>query len=318
MKSFAVVRVNLSPYHHPDFMRMEQELLERIPGIKYQTISDLSGEEEIILITNTHTILKDLPETLLKRTQLILHPNSGYDHFAEDALLWKDIPIVVGHKIRSQAVAEYTLGCLFEGLLETPQHINWNKQRQWKRPLLKDLSVCLFGYGHIGKIIAQTLSAIGMEVTVIDPFLNGFAKSWREIDLKKMKVVLSCMSFNSTSAKLFNHNFFKHAHEELLFINGARGGLVDEIALREFLLSHPKAFAFLDVFEQEPFTEQWQHFPQVWKTSHIAGVYQRLDQGILDFECEVLIDYLNLSADEFKKKYHKELLQNKWYKGELI
>ena len=48
--------------------------------------------------------------------------------------------------------------------------------------------------------------------------------------------------------------------------------------------------AFLDVFQNEPFGDEWIGFPQVWKTSHIAGVENQLDQKILDFEKEKILE----------------------------
>lgn len=317
MNTTFVQRVNLSPYQRADFMEQERILLESIPGVRY--VSEVPVEaKRIVLVTNTHTNLRDLDQDLLKRTSLIIHPNSGYDHFRSDHALWKSIPLVVGHNIRAQAVAEYSLGCLFEGLLEIPQHLTWDKQRRWERTLLKGLPVAIFGMGHIGTRVAAVLKSIGMEVFTVDAFNSRHLKSWRDLELPRMRAVIACMSLNSTSAKYFNHEFFAKAHPELLFINGARGGLVDEAALKEFLQTNPRAFAFLDVFEKEPFGPEWQGHPQVWKTSHIAGVHRDLDQGILDFEASVLKDYMTLTDVDFKMKYQQELLQNKWIQGELI
>ena len=117
---------------------------------------------------------------------------------------------------------------------------------------------------------------------------------------------------------MFNDVFFNKAHPELIFINGARGKLVDEKALKEFLLAHSKAQAFLDVFEKEPFEDSWINFPQVWKTSHIAGVHGELDAGIIDFEEKALKDFVSFDEASFKTKYQRELLQNKRIQGELI
>jgi D-3-phosphoglycerate dehydrogenase len=322
MKSFQAIRVNLSPYQHPDFSRWEKNLLEELPGISYRELNSRDPDQDIVLITNTHTCLSELPQDVLVKTRLILHPNSGYDHFASDKKIWENISTVIGHEIRAQAVAEYTIGCLFQGLLDLPQHLSWNKTRRWERSLLKDQDILIVGFGHIGKIVAQTLSALEMKITLIDPYIESapfpLFKSWREVDLKKMRATLVCSSLNSTSRKLFDEEFFSEVNEELLFINGARGPLVDEAALKNYLRLNPKAFAFLDVFEEEPFKEEWLSFPQVWKTSHIAGVYQELDQGILRFERKVLEDFLNMSEKSFTEKYRQELLQFKWIKGELI
>jgi D-3-phosphoglycerate dehydrogenase / 2-oxoglutarate reductase len=321
MKSYQVFRTHLSPYQNKNFLLQEKALIETFDGLEYRSVEDL-GDRDIILITNTHTQLKKLPLSVIKKTKLIIHPNSGYDHFHDEHELWRDIPLIVGHTIRAQAVAEYSLRSLFEGMIDFPQHISWNQQRKWDRPLLKDLSVWIFGYGHIGKIIADTLATLGMDITVIDPFIEScphrWFRHWDEGKIKSARVIISAMSLNPTSHHLFGESFFQNLGEAVLFINGARGKLVQENFLRSYLQSHPRSFAFLDVFEQEPFGDEWHGFPQVWKTSHIAGVDKDLDSKILEFEWNVLANFLQSSPQEFTKMYAKELLQNKWLKGVLI
>jgi D-3-phosphoglycerate dehydrogenase len=316
MKSFQVIRTHLSPYHGPDFEQNERQTLEKIGGLRVEKLNLADISKPSILITNTHTDLKHLPSQLLQNTQLILHSNSGYDNFARDEKLLEKIPLVIGHEIRAQAVAEYCLSALFQGLLELPQHLMWSKSRAWERPLIKNLEVWVYGHGHIGKIVTQTLKSLGAKVTVIDPYLAEISQP--KTDHSQAKIVIACCGHNTSSHHMFNETFFDSAHPELIFINGARGKLVEEKSLREFLLTHPRAQAFLDVFENEPFDESWHHFPQVWKTSHIAGVYSGLDEGIIQFEEKTLNDFVSMDELDFQKKYTNELLQNKWLKGELI
>lgn len=173
MKSFQVARANLSPYQSENFGLQEKNALEAFPGLRYLPLKDLDPEDETILITNTHTQFKNLDPQILKKTKLILHPNSGYDHWLEEKNFWNDIPVVVGHTIRAQAVAEYTLGCLFDSFLQLPQHLSWDSNRKWDRRLLKDSEIWVFGYGHIGKIVADTLNTLGAKVTVVDPYLDS-------------------------------------------------------------------------------------------------------------------------------------------------
>lgn len=321
MKRYQVVRTHISPYQHQDFLGEEKAIVEKFSSLEYRSPENIS-DLDVILLTNTHTKLQELSPKLLKQTRLIIHPNSGYDHFSRDIDLWRNIPVVIGHTIRAQAVAEYSLGAMFEGLMNLPQHLVWSKDRKWDRTLLKETSVWIFGYGHIGKIIYNTLTALGLKVTVVDPFVENSPvkalKSFRDGNLREAKVVICACSLNDTSTHMFNEGFFKEASPDLLFINGARGKLVEEKALKDFLLTHPDAFAFLDVFNTEPFGEEWHGFPQVWKTSHIAGVEKDLDQKILRFEAEVLKSYLELEAEDFFRKYRSELLQNKWIKGVLV
>ncbi|MGE3608569.1 MAG: NAD(P)-dependent oxidoreductase [Bacteriovoracaceae bacterium] len=321
MKTFQVIRTHTSPYQAPNFLSVEKELISSIPTLIYKSLNEADQCSSNILITNTSTKLKEIPSQILNNTKLIVHPNSGYDNLVIDDL-WKEIPIIIGHVIRAQAVAEYSVASVFEFLTDLPQHISWFKQRSWNRKLISECSIWVFGYGHIGKIVADTFKSLGAKITVVDPFIKECphfkVNSWNEGNLKKADVVIACSGLNSTSRKMFNQKFFQNVSPSLLFINGARGGLVDEAELKTFLLAHPDAFAFLDVFENEPFNEEWHHFPQVWKTSHIAGVFKNLDDKILNFEFEVIKDFLAKTEEEFIMKYKNELLQNKWHQGVLI
>ncbi len=315
MKSYQVIRTHTSPYQGTDFALNEQKSLESLPGIFYRTLENYDPMMESILITNTHTQLALLPTNLLKKTKLIIHPNSGYDHFADDKNIWKDIPLVIGHQIRAQGVAEYILACLFEGL---PRHLSWDKNRIWNRKLLTEKKIWLFGHGHIGQKVSRTLQSLGCQLTIVDPFMPDCLKDWKHGNVSEAEVILVCMSLNEFSHGMFNEEFFSNAHSELLFINSARGKLVQEKALREFLLGHPEAFAYLDVFEKEPFGDDWHSFPQTWKTSHIAGVSKNLDDHIIHFGENVLRDFLALTIEQFSLKYKYELIQNKIRHGVLI
>ncbi len=321
MESTLVLRTNISPYQAKDFIFREKEALEKIPGIKYLTQSTAKVKPKI-LITNTHTKLGEFYSEILEGTELIIHPNSGHDHFAQDMHLWKDIPVVVGNQVRAQAVAEYCLRCLFEGVVDFPQHLEWDRERKWNRPIIAELPVWVFGYGHIGKILAQTLHALGAEVTVVDPYITEcpyrWIKTWQEGKLKSARVVMLAMGLNKTSQQMLDYRFFENVHPELVLINPARGKLIEENALRDFLPANPKSCAFLDTFDKEPFGPEWHHVPQVWKTSHIAGVDTRLDDRIIDFEVRMLSDWLVLGKKGFVKKHMGDILQYKFKDGILI
>ncbi len=321
IKTYQVARTHVSPYQNKDFLKIEKELIEEIPGLSYRTLEELT-EEPVILLTNTHTQLRNLPAKVLAKTELIVHPNSGYDHFAPEHDLWRNIPLVIGHRIRAQAVAEFSLSAIFEGLVALPRHLAWDRNRKWDRTLLAGSEVWVFGYGHIGSVVADTLGTLGLSVTVVDPFITRCPHRrlahWQDGDLTSARVVVSAMSLNRTSRHLWNKDFFSALGNEVLLVNGARGGHIDERELKDYLARAPRSFAFLDVFEREPFGDEWHGVPQVWKTSHIAGVEKELDNKILKFETGILRDFLAMAPAAFTERYGRELLQNKWIKGELI
>src|SRR5690606_23834996 len=134
MKSVQVIRTHISPYQSQDFLFKERLLLEKIPGVTYRSLEGYEASPAV-LITNTHTDLGQIPPDLLEQTKLIIHPNSGYDNFTKDTSLWEKIPLVIGHKIRAQAVAEYSLAAIFQWIVDLPQHLRWDKNRNWDRPL---------------------------------------------------------------------------------------------------------------------------------------------------------------------------------------
>lgn len=321
MKTIEVLRTNISPYQAKDFPHLEKAALEGIGGVKYLTKFSAQSRPQV-LITNTHTNLSEFYKEILESTELIIHPNSGYDQFAQDVHLWKDIPVVIGNEIRAQGVAEYALRCLFEGTVDLPQHVEWNKERKWERPLIKELPVWIFGYGHVGKILAKTLTALGAHVTIVDPYISEcpyrWVKTWKEGKLNEARVIILAMGLNKTSERMLDYRFFENVHPELLLINPARGKLIEENALKDFLPGHPKAIAFLDTFHNEPFGAEWHLVPQVWKTSHIAGVDSKLDERIINFEVKILSDWLALGKKGFIKKYQADILQYRYRDGVLL
>lgn len=322
MKSFQVARANLSPYQRENFTSLEKKAFEMIPGIRYVSLSELEEKQDTVLITNTHTRLRDLDQKILSSVRLIIHPNSGYDHWSTEADLWANIPVVIGHQIRAQAVAEYTLGCLMSAVLKLPEHRTWDTQRNWNRKLLRDMNIAVIGYGHIGSIVSQTLKALGSKVLVIDPYKEKVPhehyEHWRKAPLEKADAILMCCGLNESSTHMISEDFLKLCAPDVIIVNGARGKIIESQSLRTFLKTHPQAQAFLDVFEEEPFGGDWEREERVWKTSHIAGVYSELDQAIIDFGAQVLGDFVTASAQEFAEKYKDELLQNKRIKGKLV
>jgi len=314
MKSIQVIRTASSSYHQPDFFNEEKQKLESLTGIKYSESLESVSDLDTILISNTHTRLSAIDPKILERTKLIVHSNSGYDHFISEQKFWKNIPVIIGHEIRAQAVAEYTLAALFNAFINIPFVVSWDKNRNWSRGLINTKKIGIYGHGHIGKILDKTLTSLGAKVSIHDPFKN---KS-HTIPLEEMDAVLFCCGLNSTSKHLGNEQFFQQLKPDVVIINGARGGLISSEALKSFLKKNKASQVYLDVFEQEPFDDNWNEYSQIKKSSHVAGVFRELDNKIIDFEYDTIKDFINLAHNDFLTKYHSSLLENKIHDGEII
>jgi len=309
-----VIRLNVSSYQGPLFFKQEKEFLSSLNNLEY--VREWDGQSPTILITNTHTEVENISSELLEKTKLIIHPNSGYDNFSPTFTESNNFPIILGNPIRANAVSEYILSSLLSYFSQIPNHKTWDKTRTWNRKRLKDLKVQIIGYGMIGQILEKSLSPLVKDIFIYDPF-----KSKIDLQEKVADVILMASSLNPTSSKILDENFFKGLRKDVLIINAARGGLIDQKSLLKFLTQNPEAFAFLDVFEQEPFdSTEFDTIKNLVKTSHIAGVYKELNNELLNFEKQILTDFLNKDSSNmnFEEKYQGLILKNRLHQDFLI
>ena len=302
-----VFRTSTSPYFPADFNAREKTTLESL-GV--EMVSHFPCD---ILITNTHTDFSKISVDHLHSLKLILHPNSGYDNYSKDVVESLKCDVVVGSSIRYEAVSEYILSALFNHVVSIPHQPIWEKARTFKRPLLSELKITILGAGHIGMHLKKSLEALNVKPVMIDPFKNLHG------DFSESDVVILACGLNFSNAHMINAEFLNKCSDRLLLINAARGELVKTDDLVEFLKTHPEAFAVLDVFEQEPNDfVSFKGLKNIKTTSHIAGVFNSIDQSTINFEKRVIEDFLKLSASDFKNKYDNQILSSRVHAQGLL
>lgn len=118
-------------------------------------------------------------------------------------------------------------------------------------------TIGLFGYGRISRRLASYCRALGMNVIATDPFVEGDPGDGTTIvsfdELLSNSDVLSLHApLSSASAGVFDEAAFAACRDGLVFVNCARGGLVDHHALRGAIHSGKVSNAALDVTDPEP------------------------------------------------------------------
>lgn len=318
--SYQVYRTNSSSYQDGEFFNREKSQLESIEDVRYiKSLTELDDNSPFILLSNTHTIPEELPDVLLDNTILMIHPNSGHENIPRNFVSKVNFPIVLGNPIRSHAVVEYIMSCLFHHFTQLQNHQYWAHERKWNRKLLRDQEVLIIGHGNIGKILHQTLKPICLKVDVVDPynqdtnFGSMVHKDYSSINLDRKSIVILAASLTSSSKGLINADFLKKLPENTLLINAARGEIIVESDLLAHLQKHEKFFAYLDVFETEPFNPGHMfEIKNVNKTSHIAGVYEELNYDIIKFEKYIIENfvkhYQQKTIHQFKEEFQDFLL----------
>ena len=145
---------------------------------------------------------------------------------------------------------------------------------------LKDKTVAVIGYGHIGRLVARKLVyGFGCGVIVFDPYAHApmdervtFACSLQEA-LEKSDIVSLHLPLSADTAHLLDERTFAMMRKGTVLVNTARGGLIREAALVTALKNDTLAAAGLDVFETEPPEMKNELFalPNVIMTPHCAA-----------------------------------------------
>ncbi len=180
------------------------------------------------------------------------------------------------------AVTEWVMGVM----IDASRHISLARmqyQAGHEAPALmgkelRDATLGVVGYGHIGRQVCTLAQAFGMQVLVHDPHVQTAEAgvslvSWERL-LSDSDHVVCLAPATAETENLFNANAFAQMKPGAWFINAARGNLVDEDALRHALDHGPLAGAALDVGrgpDQTPSLDLARH-PQVIATPHIGGL----------------------------------------------
>jgi D-3-phosphoglycerate dehydrogenase len=143
----------------------------------------------------------------------------------------------------------------------------------------------IVGYGNIGTQLSNLAEALGLRVIFFDTadrLAHGNARrvSTMEQLLEESDVVSLHVDGRPGNAGLFGDEQFRRMKRRSLFINASRGMVVDDVSLREHILSGHIAGAALDVFPVEPkaqgdpFESALRGLDNVILTPHVGGSTQ--------------------------------------------
>ena len=152
-------------------------------------------------------------------------------------------------------------------------------------------TIGLVGYGAVASRLATVLKALGATVvyTARQPKAEAVAE-WRSFAdlLHESDIVSLHLPLTAETASMMNAKTFAHMKPGSIFINTARGGLVDEAALVAALESGQVRAAGLDVFATEPLEADnpLLALEQVVLTPHIAWLTPQTLERSLDVAIE--------------------------------
>ena len=162
----------------------------------------------------------------------------------------------------------------------------------------------LIGYGHIGTQLSVIGEALGMEIyfyDIVDKMPIGNAKKCRTLEevLRVSDVVSMHIDGRKENTNVFGKREFEMMKDGVIFMNLARGHVVEVPALVEAIKSGKVGGAGVDVFpyepktNSEPFENELRGLPNVILTPHIGGSTEEAQEGIGLYVPERLLEYMN-------------------------
>ncbi|MBC7669630.1 phosphoglycerate dehydrogenase [Caulobacter sp. DWR2-3-1b2] len=209
----------------------------------------------------------------------------------------------------SITTAEHAIAMMFALARQLPaadastQAGKWEKNRFMGVELYAK-TLGLIGAGNIGGIVADRALGLKMKVVAYDPFLSperavemGVEKVELDELLARADVITLHTPLTDKTRNILSADALKKTKKGVLIVNCARGGLVDEVALRELLDSGHVGGAGFDVFTEEPAkANPLFGSDRVVATPHLGASTNEAQENVALQVAEQMSDYLLTGA----------------------
>jgi D-3-phosphoglycerate dehydrogenase / 2-oxoglutarate reductase len=206
--------------------------------------------------TKVRTPLIDLAPNL----KVIVRGGVGLDTIDAEYARSKGIQVMNTPLSSSASVAELAIGFMFALARSIYVTTSSMKAGKWEKKKFEGDEIAgktlgIVGIGNIGKEVARRALALGMNVVAYDPYA-GSPEGVQAAGLDELLATSDYITFHlpltAESRNIIGAGAFAKMKTGVRIINCARGGIVDEDALYDALVSGKVAGAALDVFAKEP------------------------------------------------------------------
>jgi D-3-phosphoglycerate dehydrogenase len=233
----------------------ESQLQERIGGY------------DGILIRSATKMTSELIEKA-SRLRVIGRAGVGVDNVDVEAATQRGIIVANAPESNVVTAAEHTLALLLSLARNIPQAHASLTSGKWERSKFSGVEIYektlgVIGFGRIGQLVAHRAKGFGMRVLAFDPFVS--ADRYRELGVEKAEnaeEIYATADFitihlpkTPETLDFLGAEAFSQMRDGVRILNVARGGLLDEAALKDALDSGKVGGAAIDVFPTEPMTD---------------------------------------------------------------
>ncbi len=234
-------------------------------GLPPEELKAIIPDYDGLVIRSATKVREDIIEAATK-LKVVGRAGIGLDNVDIPAASEKGIVVMNAPDGNATTAAEHAISMMMSLARNIPQATASMKAGKWEKKSFMGREVTnktlgIIGIGRIGSIVANRAQGLGMKVIAFDPYMPQELVEKIGVERMELMELAQQADFISVHTPLTKDNhhllsteFFDNMKEDGMFIDCARGGVLDEEALYEALKENRIAGAGLDVFENEPTT----------------------------------------------------------------
>lgn len=278
------------------------------PGLPKHELLRIVGEYDGIAIRSATKITADVLKAAA-RLKVVGRAGIGVDNVDIHAATAAGVIVMNTPYGNSITTAEHAVALMMALARELPAANTSTHEGKWEKNRflgveLYGKTLGLIGAGNIGSIVADRAKGLKMRVIAYDPYLSPERAADLGIEKVELNDLLSRADFVTLHTPLTNEtrniisaDAINRMKKGARLINCARGGLVDEHALKAALESGHLAGAALDVFEEEPAKSNVLFgCDKVVATPHLGASTAEAQENVALQVAEQISDYLLTGA----------------------
>jgi D-3-phosphoglycerate dehydrogenase len=236
----------------------------------------------------------------------------GTNQIDLETCLKKGVAVFNAPYSNTRSVVELAIGEMIVLTRKIVEKSNQMHEGKWDKSAKQSYEVRgkklgIIGYGNIGTQLSVIAEALGMQVyffDVVDKLALGNSQKCHSLNqlLETCDIITIHADGRKTNHNLIGEKEFARMKDGVVFLNLARGHLVDIKALASALKSGKVRGAGLDVFPEEPknnnepFYTELQGLPNVLLSPHIGGSTEEAQYNIADYVPNKIMEYINTGS----------------------
>ncbi|MFN3826452.1 MAG: phosphoglycerate dehydrogenase [Micavibrio sp.] len=275
------------------------------PGLSNEELIEIVKDYDGVAVRSATKIKADVIKAGMPRLKVIGRAGIGVDTIDVPAATEAGVVVMNTPFGNSITTAEHAIAMMFAVARQIPQASESTHAGKWEKSRfmgteLYGKTLGVVGCGNIGSIVANRALGLQMKVIAFDPFLTedrarelGVEKGELADVFKRADFITLHTPLTDSTRNIIGAAALASMKKGVRIINCARGGLIDEAALKDALDSGHVAGAALDVFEEEPATSNalFGH-PNVVCTPHLGASTSEAQVNVAIQVAEQMSDFL--------------------------